>query len=365
MDAEPTTPVASLAPTEEPPRPTASPCGAATLALEFQRPNLYFAIDASGSMQEDIPPGDSAAYLNTTPPKDRYHALALAIEELLKRVGHRANYGATVFPSSEGTCDAGDKVFGLRQGDTVSFALSGEVGPVLSRLMSRIRQRTPFGGTPVALALDGLVETLSEAPGQSFVFLLTDGGPNCNEDLFCAIDSCIPNIENASIDGVECADGLNCCDETVFGPGNCLDATGSLAAVRRLAAAGVKTFVIGMPGTDAYAAVLDGLAEAGGAARLESPLYYRARDAAELIAAVSAVGREVTLGCAVQLFEPPPDPTLVNVYFDDTLIAFDPLDGWTWADDRTVQLVGEACRLLQTGEVLQADIIAGCPVVIR
>ena len=120
-----------------------------------------------------------------------------------------------------------------------------------------------------------------------------------------------------------------------------------------------------MPGTDAYAAVLDALAEAGGAPRLESPLYYRVRDAGELIETVSAIGREVTLGCAVQLFAPPPDPNLVNVYLDDTLLAFDPVDGWTWADERTVQMVGEACRLMQTGQVLQADIIAGCPVVIR
>jgi hypothetical protein len=80
---------------------------------------------------------------------------------------------------------------------------------------------------------------------------------------------------------------------------------------------------------------------------------------------VSALGRQVALSCTIELTEPPPDPNLVNLFFDGELIAADPVDGWRFTDERTVNVVGAACELMQTGQVLQADIIAGCPIVIQ
>jgi len=100
-------------------------------------------------------------------------------------------------------------------------------------------------------------------------------------------------------------------------------------------------------------------------ARPESPNYYRVSDAEQLVATVGGLGLGVALSCGIELAAPPPDPTLVNVYFDGQLIPADPIDGWAFVDARTVQLLGNACELLKTGQVLQADIVAGCPVVIR
>jgi hypothetical protein len=346
----------------------ASPCGAATVALEFLRPNLYFAIDASASMREDIPRSDATAPpVGTAPlPSDRYGVLSAAIQGLLERIGHRVNYGATLFPSGEATCDAGEEILELSQGDRVSTALSGELGPVLRDLMFSINRRTPRGGTPVALALGGLAPKLRGRGSETYLFLVTDGGPNCNLDANCGPDACIPNIEHVSLsEELRCEAPVNCCDGSLAGPQNCLDANASEAAVSALAAAGVRTFVIGIPGSEAYADVLDRLALAGGMARPESPKYYRVSDAEQLISTVGSLGLGVALSCGIELAAPPPDPTLVNVYFDGQIVPADPIDGWEFVDTRTVQLLGNACELLKTGQVLQADIVAGCPVVIR
>ena len=344
---------------------TNSPCGAATVALDFVRPNLYFAIDASGSMTDGIPRGEATDGVGTPPP-NRYSALSRAIQALLLRVGHRVNYGATLFPTQNAACDAGDEIHELGPGDDVSFAVSGELGPVLRAFMFNVNRRAPTGGTPVALALGGVLPRLREAGADTYVFLLTDGGPNCNADTRCGADACIPSIERVRVsDGVLCDQDVNCCDGTVFGPDNCLDTSGSLAAVQALAAAGVRTFVIGIPGSEAYANLLDQLAVAGGVARAESPRYYHVADADELLRTVSALGSTVALGCTIELREPPPDPALVNLFFDGQLIPSDPLEGWTFSGESTVQVQGAACELLRAGEVLQADVIAGCPSIIQ
>jgi hypothetical protein len=362
-------PERSLVDSEGPRPDRMSPCGAVTVDLEFVRPNLYFAIDASGSMREDIPRGQApdrapgAALL----PSDRYGVLALAIQTLLERVGHRVNYGATLFPTADAVCDSGEEILPLSPGDAVSFAVSGKAGPVLGDLMFSINRRTPRGGTPVAAALNALLPKLGTRSSRpTYLFLVTDGGPNCDLDARCGPDTCIPNLERSPIsEGVLCDAPINCCDPGLFGPQNCLDQSGSLLAVAALAQAGVHTFVIGIPGSDVFADVLDQLALAGGLARSGTPAYYRVSDAEQLLDTVSRLGLGVALSCSIQLAAPPPDRALVNVFFDGQLVPADPIDGWSFADAQTVQLLGSSCELLKTGEVLQADIVAGCPVVIR
>jgi hypothetical protein len=341
-----------------------SSCGSATVTLDFVRPNLYFAIDGSGSMTESIPLGESN-YAIGTAPSHRYSALVRAIQSLLARIGHRVNYGATLFPSGEVGCDAGEEIHTLGPGDDVSFAVSGEIGPVLRTFMFNVQRRTPSGGTPVAQALTQLLPRLRGATSETVVMLVTDGGPNCNPQGSCGPESCIPNIERQRLTpDLVCDDRINCCDASAFGPENCLDAAASVEAVERLAGAGVRTFVIGMPGSEAYASLLDELARAGGTARAESPRYYRAGDADALLSTVNTLGATVALSCTIELVEPPPDPRLVNLYFDRELVPSDPVDGWTLSGGATVEVHGSACELLSSGQVLQADVVAGCPIVI-
>jgi hypothetical protein len=166
----------------------------------------------------------------------------------------------------------------------------------------------------------------------------------------------------------QCAIAGNCCDSALTGTGaelNCVDAPASVAAVAAYAAAGIDTYVIGMPGSELYASVLDQLAVAGNTARPESPRYYAVSDIAALEGVLRDIGVQVVASCDLSLENKPPDPNLVNVYFDATLIPFDPTDGWSWTSETGVQLHGAACTELLAGDVLDVKILSGCPTVIR
>ncbi|HEY2510593.1 MAG TPA: VWA domain-containing protein, partial [Polyangiaceae bacterium] len=60
----------------------------------------------------------------------------------------------------------------------------------------------------------------------------------------------------------------------------------------------------------------------------------------------------------------PPDPGLVNVYFDGIVVPADPSNGWTLTGS-TITLVGAACDKVEAGNVLSIRIVAGCPTVIK
>jgi hypothetical protein len=54
----------------------------------------------------------------------------------------------------------------------------------------------------------------------------------------------------------------------------------------------------------------------------------------------------------------------VNVYFDTALLSHGELDGWIWVGASSIQVRGAACERLLSGEVLQVQVVAGCPTVV-
>jgi len=178
----------------------------------------------------------------------------------------------------------------------------------------------------------------------------------------CDVTRCIPNIEQ--IDSCRADAPPNCCDPSLYGPTQCLDAPDTVAAVTALAAANVPTYVVGVPGSAPYAAVLDELATAGGTARAVAPKYYRvdANDTSALASALAQVAARITATCVLTLSPPPADPARVNVYFDDAVLPPDPTNGWTF-DGTTVTLVGDACARVMNGDILNVRVIGGCPTV--
>lgn len=351
---------------------TESPCGATAIALEFRRPDLYFVLDGSGSMLDSIPPGaglrdnDGSAVLLST----RFDASIWAIEKVLAEVGHRVNFGASIFPGKDDTCGPGEEVFELQPGDAVSYAVGGIYGPILKELLFGLHRHSPSGATPVAATLTDLLPRLLQGGRDSHVFLLTDGAPNCNTQVACEASACLPNLQRAILtdsagDSFSCESPLNCCGPELLGPESCLDEPGSRQAIAALTNAGVSTYVIGIPGSDDYADVLDSLAIAGGTARPQAPLYYRVADAAELSQTVSALGQALALSCTIELTEAPPETELVNVFFDGQVVEYDSDNGWRWQGELRLKLLGTSCDLWRGGQVLQADIVAGCPSVLR
>lgn len=320
------------------------PCGCLEMSFLTDVPNLYFVLDRSGSMQTD----------------NKWNTVRKVIASTLTQLGPRVNFGAALFPRDSSDCSAGGEVMSVREGDTPA----GTLGPAVQQFQVRTNV-IANGGTPTAATLTALTPKLTALPGRTFVVLATDGGPNCNDKAACDASSCIANIERYDPTCVPNTNP-NCCSPQLFGATNCLDADPTEAAVKALKDAGIETYVIGVPGSGPYAALLDRLATAGGTARSSSPLYYRvdSTDASALAQTFSAIAAKVTASCTLPLNPPPADPTQINVYFDDAVVPADPANGWTYSDDTdAIVLQGTSCQKVLAGEVLNLRVIGGCPTV--
>lgn len=336
------------------------PCGEQVVPVVTNPPNLSFVIDHSGSMGEELAGSGLSKYENAR----------VALSQVLKAVGHRVSYGATIFPGLAGKtgCEAGDELMKVAPGDPPSYARVGKTGPRLQDLLARLSIAGVDGGTPAAATLAKMRGVLAELEGDTYVVLITDGAPNCNEGLECVAGGCILNVEGHTIGGVPCSGGYNCCDPGNGGEGanlNCVDSQASLAAVQELADAGIKTFVIGMPGSELYEDLLDGMAERGGTAREGTPKYYSVADTEALKAALGKIAASVAISCEVPLDYEPPDPDYVNVFFDGVVVPYDPEQGWEWTSDGAVSLRGAACDQLLSGDVVELQVFAGCKTVVK
>jgi hypothetical protein len=164
--------------------------------------------------------------------------------------------------------------------------------------------------------------------------------------------------------------GTNCCDAKVdpAGPGKCLDDGATLAMVAELAKADVKTFVVGIPGTEAYGQTLGTLAEAGGVANPHAPPSYFAVSATGGVKALSQVLTNITTGlittCSLVLSETPPDYEQINVVIDGKTIAEGSADGWALDVTSTppvILLQGTTCETVRTSGAERLSITFGCP----
>jgi hypothetical protein len=394
-----------------PPLPDAQGlCGNTFLRATTDPPNVYFVIDRSGSMQE------------TVDGRMKYDALALASVALVRRLGSQVNVGAAVFPgplvNADDGCVAGEEVFATRPGDAIALGACDLDGPVtrgFSRSISIPSGSTPLGGTPTAATLVRLLPTLAALPGRTAVILATDGGPNCNRAAICDESKCMPNIEHAP----SCTNGVNCCLPSLYGPTSCLDDVATLAALSDLSRRGIRTYVVGIPGSAAYAELLGDMARVGGTARPagSGATYYDVDHLNELDGILSDIGSTVVLSCHLHLDMAPKAMSLVNVYLDRQLVEYGGPDGWVWTnpgdagvddggraglsdapsdienDDGTsddalgpddappladgadipdaavgaarqdLDLLGGACDRLMSGKVRQVQVVFGCPTV--
>ena len=336
------------------------PCGSQSIPAISDPPNLAFIIDHSASMGDELAGSGLSKYENAR----------LALSHVLKAVGHRVNYGATIFPGLEGAtgCEAGDELMKVGPGDPPSYARDGKTGPRLKDLLLRLSIADVDGGTPVAPTLTKALDTLTALEGQTYVVLITDGAPNCNADLSCNADACIPNIEGLSYHGIDCTPAVNCCQPSAQLPDanlSCVDAQATLDSVQALADVGIGTFVLGMPGSEPYEQLLNAMAVAGGTAREGETKYYPVADTDALEGSLTAIAASVAISCDIPLDYEPPDRDFVNVYFDGVLVEYDPEAGWEWTDQGDVAIRGAACDALSAGDVLEVQVLAGCKTVVK
>jgi hypothetical protein len=314
-------------------------CEQSPISIEPNVPNLYFVLDVSSSMSEDM----------------KWTNVRTVVGQLITQLGASAKFGATVFPA-QGTgdvCSAGAEVMPLRSGDAQGAT---------ARAFLEATNFPPHGGTPTAATLEGLTKELSALRGPTFVILATDGGPNCNSALTCDLSTCTSNID----DGPGCPPaGPSCCIPGVAAGLGCLDGARTVTAVSALDALGIETFVLGIPGSAPYAAVLDSVAVAGGTARTVEPLYYRADDAdpTTLAAVLADIAAQTMASCTFALAQAPKDPGAVNVQIDGAVVPEEGPDGWALSGAQ-LTLRGASCRAVQgTATPSPLSVVEGCPTV--
>jgi hypothetical protein len=330
------------------PPPDNSGNGACETVVEVPivKPNFYFVIDASGSMTIPLP-GETIS---------RYQSASVAIENMLSGVQTRVNFGAALFPNpTDGaSCNAGAEVFTI----TTEDHPQSKQGVTLEALLTTLSQFIPEGGSPVSSTLAALQPTLLAFKEPTYVFLLSDGAPNCNPEVNCGADQCIPNIEGLSFDnGIVCDEATNCCQPDWL-PHLCLDEDATNTQLGTLAEAGISTYVIGMPGSITYSDILGRMAEAGGTQREgEELLYYQVNDAPDLAAILIGLGQEILVDCQIALDFAPTAPDLLHIYADEEEI---PTEGWQLTGEQTVELLGDTCEQWRTGQLPEVRVRQTC-----
>lgn len=317
-------------------------CDCIDVPLFAEAPNMYFVLDRSGSMAEN----------------NKWGKVRLVVAQILRGLGPRANFGATLFPGFDDSmsCSPPREVLPITPGDLPGT----QDGPTTKKLLTAT-QSGPSGGTPTGEALRSVLPIVTKAKGKTFVILATDGGPNCNAGASCGADQCQPNIEGVA----GCAPtGPSCCEPPSGFRESCLDSAATNSAVAALKAAGIPVYVIGLPGTAAYASLLDQLAVSGGTALPASPKYYKIDSTSDnvLLTALKKIAAQIVATCEFKLKEAPAQANQVNVYLDEVVLPKDPVNGWK-IEGPTVTLLGDSCTKVLSGDVLDVRIITGCPTV--
>jgi hypothetical protein len=232
---------------------------------------VMLVVDRSGSM-DFVAPGY---------PATRWDGVVQALTAVSFNLQDRVDFGLAVFPAldpfgEEDGCQAGEVLLAPQPGS----------GAAIDAALHRF-DVLPGGATPTGSSVGAVAAWFADNPSNKprAVLLATDGGPNCNGNL--NPNSCI------------CTSGAQPCGDARA----CLDESGTVSQVRALAQAGVPTYVVGVPGVEAFGFVLDAMAEAGGTALTgvnTGERYYLARDVDTLQQAAEDIGRRA-VGCDVAL----------------------------------------------------------------
>jgi len=296
----------------------------------------------------------------------KWNALLQALPPALTAVQSNVSFGLELFPTpGSDNC-------------TVSMGAQGvqiPIGPgttTVPQINTRLQNRNsgPNGMTPTAAALEGALAYFTTGAGAAltggkFVLLATDGGPNCNSALMCDAAHCTSNIDgnqnNCSPTTASCCTGNN--------RNRCLDDARATTAITALATAGVKTFVVGIPGTESYEAILSSFAVAGQEVNSNGPPSYYAVSAsagvAGLEAVLSSITQKVIMTCSFQLSSAPQAGYHLAIYVDDNLTT----EGTDWTLDTstsppTVVLQGGVCDNVLANGAQKVDIEVFCPGVV-
>jgi hypothetical protein len=342
-------------------------CGLSQISASNIPVNVLLVIDKSASMK-DQPTGF---------PSDKWSALQAALSAALDQVKATISFGIEFFPNPPELTNPMQTCFVPSGASAIGIPI-GPGSTTVPTILKAIQSTAPAGGTPTAAALQRAYEYFTTGAakaltGNRYVLLATDGGPDCNSALTCGAATCTINLDGHTCGPPRGNAPNNCCDSNVGGPnapGACLDDAGTVAAINALRTAGVRTFVVGIPGSEAYASYLDAFAEAGGETNPAGPPKYFAVTAsggvAGLTAVLSSITKQLVTTCNLQLKSVPPDLSKLNVSVDGKVVPQAGPDGWaldTATSPPTVILKGATCSKIEMSGADTVQVVYGCPTV--
>jgi hypothetical protein len=245
----------------------------------------------------------------------KWDAMTGALNSSVMASAAIVNYGLKFFPNDD-DCGVTDDV-------AVAVAANNFLP-----MNSAIAATRPGGHTPTAAAVASAgryLMTLTR-PNPRFVLLATDGEPTCGQR------------------------------------GGNSDSQAAITAVTDLAAAGIPVYVIGIATQGMADATLNSMATAGGRPRNADPAYYPVQTAADLSAALSAIGTQIA-SCTftVKPPDPPADRDNIVVKANGMRVPKSETDGWRFVGNGTsIELTGSWCTRVQSGAITNIEATFAC-----
>jgi von Willebrand factor type A domain len=274
-------------------------CERRTVDAYGSAPDMLIVLDRSLSMQ-----------LN-----QRWQPSTDAVKSVTRDFERLLAFGLTMFPGGEG-CGTGML-------DVPPAALNA--APIAGALDAT----RPQGMTPTGPALDFAAQVLGDRNPQldqragkpGYVLLVTDGEPSCQP---------IPGLADEA------------------------QRSAAVAAVQRLRALNIPTYVVGYQIDPNFQPLMNQLAMEGG-----TDHYYAAESGADITSAFRTITRDVVT-CTFALTEAA-DPSRVDVIIDGKSVDLDPANGWV-IEGNTVTLVGAACDTIKDGTAHALDVQVACEI---
>lgn len=361
----------------------AGQCNPTQVPDVVKTPNMLIVLDESGSMINSPNPGD---------PSSKWAEMQTALSGALsgQKIQSNINFGLELFPSTGNVNTPIDP-----NADTYATSCQLPVGaaaievPIdqtqnqLPTILTDISIAQPGGGTPTNMALENAYAYFTQGAGKAltgakYILLATDGGPNCNQGLTCQYGTCTQNLDlqcgDYSLAGAPAGQPpINCCDGTGY---ICLDKDATVSEITKLATAGIATYVVGIPGSQAYADTLNAMADAGGVPNPNGGAthYYAVSGsnlAVDLQAAFSSIVTQLITSCDIPLLHSPDNSGAVKVAINCNLVNnIGTADGGTdgfYVDynysPAHVELVGPTCANVQVNGATEVDVVTGCKIV--
>lgn len=285
-------------------------CGSVALKTQVTPGNIVVVFDQSNSMDGNFKAGDAGAS------GVKWQVAENAIVNAVSPIQNLLNLGSIFFPTANCAVNAIDMGKQIKIEPGMMFVTDFQA------YFADPAWKT-IGSTPIKIALDQANAALpdpSPLVGQRAVVVITDGAPTCTTN-------------QAAI----------------------------LMPVQAMFSRGIKTYAVGLPGSQTAATLLDAIANAGGTGNYLSP-----GDPQALQDALAMIASNTVDQCTISLDPPPLDPTQVHLIVTD---AADPdgkeiLQGMGWTlspDGKTATLDGMVCQTAKNGGYTSINFVYGCP----